>query len=83
AEARNARYRVEKPVRDAIAATEARIAELERAEREATTALADPAIYEDFARARVHVETQKKAQAELATLYAEWERLHGELEAPP
>ena len=80
AEARNARYRLEKPLRDAIQATETRIAELERVEREATAALADPAVYDDFSRARVHVEAQKRAQAELATLYGEWERLSGELE---
>ncbi|HTP49068.1 MAG TPA: ABC-F family ATP-binding cassette domain-containing protein [Anaeromyxobacteraceae bacterium] len=80
AEARNARYRQEKPVRDRLAMLEARIAELERVAREATTALADPALYQDFARARPHVEAQKRAQAELAPLYAEWEGLSLELE---
>jgi ATP-binding cassette subfamily F protein 3 len=80
AEARNVRYRLEKPLRDRIQAVEARVAELELAEREATNALASPAIYDDFARARVHVETRQRAQAELAPLYAEWERLSGELE---
>jgi ATP-binding cassette subfamily F protein 3 len=80
AEARNTRYRVEKPLRDRIQAVEARVAELEHAEREATDALADPAIYEDFARARVHVEARHRAQAELGPLYAEWERLSAELE---
>ena len=80
AEARNARYRQEKPVRDRLAMLEARIAELERVVREATTALADPALYQDFARARPHVEAQKRAQAELAPLYAEWEGLSLELE---
>jgi ATP-binding cassette subfamily F protein 3 len=80
AEARNTRYRVEKPLRDRIQAVEARVAELEQTEREATDALADPAIYEDFARARVHVEARHRAQSELGPLYAEWERLSGELE---
>jgi len=80
AEARNIRYRLEKPLRDRIQAVEARVAELELAEREATNALASPAIYDDFARARIHVETRQRAQAELAPLYAEWERLSGELE---
>jgi ATP-binding cassette, subfamily F, member 3 len=80
AEARNARYRLEKPLRDRIQAVEARVAELEQVEREATEALADPAIYEDFARARVHVEARHRAQAELAPLYEEWERLSGDLE---
>jgi len=59
---------------------EARVAELEQVEREATEALSDPAIYEDFARARVHVEARHRAQAELAPLYEEWERLSGDLE---
>jgi ATP-binding cassette subfamily F protein 3 len=80
AEARNARYRLEKPLRDRIQAVEARVAELEQVEREATEALADPAIYEDFAKARVHVEARHRAQAELAPLYEEWERLSGDLE---
>jgi ATP-binding cassette subfamily F protein 3 len=80
AEARNARYRLEKPLRDRIQAVEARVAELEQAERAATEALADPAVYDDFSRARVHVEARQRAQAELEPLYAEWERLAGELE---
>jgi len=80
AEARNTRYRLEKPLRDRIQAVEARVAELEQAEREATEALADPAIYDDFSRARVHVEARQRAQAELTPLYAEWERLSGDLE---
>src|SRR5512137_43785 len=80
AEARNARRRVEKPLRDAVHAAEARIADLERVEREATEALADPGVYDDFSRARVHVEARQRAQSELEGLYAEWERLCGELE---
>jgi ATP-binding cassette subfamily F protein 3 len=83
AETRNARRRVEKPLRDAIQVAEERIAELERQEREATEALADPGIYDDFARARVHVDARQRAQAELEGLYAEWERLSGELERLP
>ncbi|MCX5732438.1 MAG: ABC transporter ATP-binding protein, partial [Deltaproteobacteria bacterium] len=80
AEARNVRYRVEKPLRDRIQAVESRVAEMEQAEREATDALADPAIYDDFARARIHVEARQRAQSELARLYGECERLSGELE---
>ena len=83
AETRNARRRVEKPLRDAVQAAEARIADLERVEREATEALADPGIYDDFSRARVHVEARQRAQSELEGLYAEWERLSGELERLP
>jgi ATP-binding cassette subfamily F protein 3 len=83
AETRNARRRVEKPLRDAVQAAEARIADLERVEREATEALADPGIYDDFGRARIHVEARQRAQSELEGLYAEWERLCGELERLP
>ncbi len=83
AEARNARYRLEKPLREAIQAAEDRIADLEAVQRQATEALADPAIYEDFSRARPHVEARQRAEAELERLYAEWERLAGELERLP
>ncbi|HET8539774.1 MAG TPA: ABC-F family ATP-binding cassette domain-containing protein [Anaeromyxobacter sp.] len=73
AEARNARYRLEKPLRDEIARLEARIDALEREEKEATAALADPALYEDFARAKPVMDRQRAAKDELASLYAAWE----------
>jgi ATP-binding cassette subfamily F protein 3 len=74
AEARNARYRLERPLRDEIARLEARIAELEEKEREATAALADPALYEDFARAKPWIDAQRESKEELASLYERWER---------
>ena len=80
AEARNARYVREKPLRDAIARIEERIAERERAQKEAEAALADPALYADFARARPHVDALAAAKAELEGLYAEWEGKQRELE---
>ena len=80
AEARNARYRLEKPVRDEIAHLEARIAALEAEEREVTGALADPALYQDFARAKPLIERQRAAKDELERLYAAWEAAHGRLE---
>jgi ATP-binding cassette subfamily F protein 3 len=73
AEARNARYRREKPIRDEIARLEARIAELEGEERAAAEALADPACYQDFARARPYLESQRRARQELEGLYQDWE----------
>ena len=76
AEARNARYRRERPIRDEIARLEARIAELEVAERAAAEALADPATYQDFARARPHLESQRRARQELEGLYQDWEAQH-------
>ncbi|ABC80605.1 ABC-F family ATP-binding cassette domain-containing protein [Anaeromyxobacter dehalogenans] len=81
AEARNARARREKPVRDEIARLEARIAELEREERETTAQLADPALYQDFARAKPLIERQAAAKAELETRYAEWEAAQERLQA--
>ncbi len=81
AEARNARYRLEKPIRDEIARLEARIEALEGEERAATAALADPALYEDFARAKPIIDRQRAAKDELATLYAAWEDAHARLGA--
>jgi ATP-binding cassette subfamily F protein 3 len=80
AEARNARSRRERPLRDEIARLEARIAEREAEEREATTALADPALYQDFARARPFIERQAAARKELERLYADWESAQRRLE---
>jgi ATP-binding cassette subfamily F protein 3 len=73
AEARNARYRLEKPLRDEIAALEARIEVLEREERETTAALADPDLYADFARAKPLIDRQRAAKEELERRYAAWE----------
>jgi ATP-binding cassette subfamily F protein 3 len=81
AEARNARYRLEKPLREEIARLEARIEVLEGEEREATAALADPALYQDFARAKPLIERQRAAKEELAARYAEWEAAQERLAA--
>jgi ATP-binding cassette subfamily F protein 3 len=80
AEARNERYRREKPLRDEIARLEARIGERERQKKEAEAALADPALYQDFARARPHLEVRAAAEEELAELYARWEERQRALE---
>jgi len=80
AEARNARSRREKPVKDEIARLEARIAEREAEERETTAVLADPALYQDFAKAKPFIERQAAARSELARLYAEWEAAQRRLE---
>jgi ATP-binding cassette subfamily F protein 3 len=81
AEARNARYAREKPLKEIVARIEARIAGLERVQKESELALADPALYSDFARARPHVDALAAAKKELEGLYAEWEARQGELEA--
>jgi len=73
AEARNERYRKEKPLRDEIARLEAEIAGLEADEKAASSALADPELYQDFARAKPFIDRQRDAQERLAELYAAWE----------
>jgi ATP-binding cassette subfamily F protein 3 len=73
AEARNARYARERPLRERIATIETDIAAREATQKAAEAALADPALYEDFARARPHVEALAAAKADLERLYAEWE----------
>jgi ATP-binding cassette, subfamily F, member 3 len=80
AEARNARSRRERPLREEIVGLEARIAALEAEGREATAALADPALYQDFARARPLIERQAAARAELEQRYVEWEAAQRRLE---
>jgi ATP-binding cassette subfamily F protein 3 len=79
AEARNQRYRREKPIRDEIARLERRIEELEQAKKAAEAALADPALYQDFARARPHLDALSAANEELPELYQAWEARQGEL----
>jgi ATP-binding cassette, subfamily F, member 3 len=80
AESRNARSRREKPVRDEIARLEAEIARLEAEEREVTTALADPALYQDFARARPLIDRQSAARTALEQAMASWEDAQARLE---
>jgi ATP-binding cassette subfamily F protein 3 len=82
AEARNARYRLEKPIREEIARLEAEIDRREKEEREATAALADPALYQDYARARPHVDRQREAREALEGLYAAWEAAQARLTPP-
>jgi len=81
AEARQARSVRERPVREEIARLETRIEQLEQAVRAADEALGDPAVYEDFARARPHVETARVGREELEKLYARWEECQRALEA--
>jgi len=81
AEARNERYRKEKPLREEIAALEVRIAALEAEERAASAALADPALYEDYARAKPFIDRQRAAKDELEARYADWERAQEKLAA--
>jgi len=81
AEARNARSRRERPLREEIERLEARIEACEAEEREMSGALSDPALYQDFARVRPLIERQAAARAELGRLYPEWEEAQRRLEA--
>jgi ATP-binding cassette subfamily F protein 3 len=79
AQARNARSARERPIREEIARLEARIGVVEKEQKEAETALADPALYNDFARAKPIVEAHQAAKSELEELYAQWEQEQGRL----
>ncbi|MFL5321781.1 MAG: ABC-F family ATP-binding cassette domain-containing protein [Myxococcaceae bacterium] len=81
AEERQRRSAVEGPVKKEIARLEARIAEMETKAQTAEAALADPGVYDDFNRARPHVESLNQAKSELEKLYAEWEAKQLELES--
>jgi ATP-binding cassette subfamily F protein 3 len=81
AEARNERYRKEKPLRDEIARLEAEIARLEAEEKAASTALADPELYQDFARAKPFIDRQRDAKDALEALYSAWEAAQQRLES--
>ncbi|MBX5484920.1 MAG: ABC-F family ATP-binding cassette domain-containing protein [Myxococcaceae bacterium] len=73
AEARQRLSRIAGPIKKEIARIEARIAELERATKEREAQLADPALYDDFARARPILDAHQADKAELEALYAQWE----------
>ncbi len=80
AEERQRKSRVEGPIRKEIARIEARIAELEEAQKAREVELADPALYEDFARARPVMDAVAAAKVELESLYGQWEAAHARLE---
>jgi ATP-binding cassette, subfamily F, member 3 len=81
AEARQRRSAVETPIKQQIAVLEARIAELERSQKDREAQLADSAFYQDFARAKPVLEQHRRDAAELEALYARWESLETELGA--
>ncbi len=81
AERRQRRYAIEAPIREEIAALEAQISELEAACAERERQLADPALYQDFARARPVMDAQREAKEKLDELYARWEDAQKRLES--
>lgn len=64
---------VEGPLKKEIAKLEARIAEVEAGQKEREAQLADPALYNDFARAKPLMDTHRASKEELEDLYARWE----------
>jgi ATP-binding cassette, subfamily F, member 3 len=73
AEARQRRSVVEGPIKKEIARLEERIAALEAEQKEQEAKLADPALYNDFAKAKPLMDTHRAGKEELERLYAEWE----------
>jgi ATP-binding cassette, subfamily F, member 3 len=83
AEARQRKNRMEGPLKKEIAALEARIAELEAEQKDHEARLADPALYQDFPRARPLMEAHQAGKLELEQLYARWEAAHEALARIP
>jgi ATP-binding cassette subfamily F protein 3 len=81
AEQRNARSARERPLRQELKELESRIAILEAEEKAAAAALLDPELYQDFARARPHLDSHRAAKEALEDLYPRWEALQRQLEA--
>jgi ATP-binding cassette subfamily F protein 3 len=81
AEARQRRSAREGPVKKEIAQLEAEIGELEAAQQEGEAQLADPALYNDFARAKPLMDAHREGGERLAALYQRWEAAQAKLEA--
>jgi ATP-binding cassette subfamily F protein 3 len=81
AEARQRRSVVEGPIKKEIARIEERISKLEAEQKEREAQLADPALYNDFARAKPLMDTHRAGKEELESLYQEWEAAQEKLAA--
>jgi ATP-binding cassette subfamily F protein 3 len=73
AEARQRRSVVEGPLKKEISRIEERISKLETEQKEREAQLADPALYNDFARAKPLMDTHRSGKEELEELYMAWE----------
>ena len=73
AEARNERSAKVRPIQREIEEMESRIAELEAQQKEHEAALADPALYLDFDKAKEVMESHRLNRAKLESLYKRWE----------
>ncbi|HYI01543.1 ABC-F family ATP-binding cassette domain-containing protein, partial [Hyalangium sp.] len=81
AEARQRRSVVEGPIKKEISRIEERIGKLEAEQKEREAQLADPALYNDFARAKPLMDTHRAGKEELESLYAVWEAAQEKLAA--
>jgi ATP-binding cassette subfamily F protein 3 len=81
AEARQRRSAREGPVKKEIAQLEAEIAKLEAVQKEGEAQLADPALYDDFARAKPLMDAHREGGEKLLALYERWEAAQAKLEA--
>jgi ATP-binding cassette subfamily F protein 3 len=73
AEERQRRSQVEGPIKKEIAKLEEQIARLEAEEKALEAQLADPALYDDFARAKPLMDKHREAKDRVAALYGQWE----------
>ncbi len=74
AEARQQRSKLEGPLKKEISALEARIAALEAEQQAREASLADPELYNDFARAKPLMDAHREGKEALEALYAQWEQ---------
>ena len=81
AEARQRRSVVEGPIKKEIAKLEERIAKVEAEQKEREAQLADPVLYNDFARAKPLMDGHRVGKEELEDLYARWEAAQEKLAA--
>ncbi|MCE9671486.1 ABC-F family ATP-binding cassette domain-containing protein [Myxococcus stipitatus] len=73
AEARQRRSAVEGPIKKEIAKLEEQIARVEGEQKEREAQLADPVLYNDFARAKPLMDAHREGKEALEDLYARWE----------
>jgi ATP-binding cassette subfamily F protein 3 len=81
AEARQAKSAKAGPLKKEIAKLEARIEELEAAQKDREAQLVDPAFAADFAKSRPVLDAHREAAAELEAALARWEAASSELAA--
>jgi ATP-binding cassette, subfamily F, member 3 len=81
AEARQRRSVVEGPIKKEIAKLEERIAKVEAEQKDREGQLADPVLYNDFARAKPLMDAHRAGKTELEDLYARWEAAQEKLAA--